>query len=291
MPVEILAIMAPVFICAAIGYGWARSGTPFDSGFVTSLVMNISAPCLIVGTLSSVDMPAQHFSEIALATALVLVFSLLIFTALCRLSGLSLRSFLAPLTFPNTGNMGLPLALFAFGELGLAIALGMFMLMSMTHFSLGVAILRGRSNGRGLFLSPIVYATLVSVLMVYTSTTLPLWLENTLTSLGGVSIPLMLMTLGVSLHRIKVGEILLSTWLAVARLALGLGVGLLVVWLLDLQGVMRGVIIIQSAMPAAVFSYLLAHRYQRAPEAIAGMVVISTLLGFMILPGILWVVL
>ena len=291
MIVEILAIIAPVFICAAVGYGWARSGTPFDSNFVTALVMNISAPCLIVGTLSTVDMPARHFSDIAIATLLVVALSLAVFSLLCRLFNWPLRTFLAPLSFPNTGNMGLPLALFAFGDEGLAIALGMFMLMSMVHFSLGVALLSGSSNGRVLFRSPIVYATLISVMLVYTGAALPAWLENTLNSLGGISIPLMLMTLGVSLQRLQVGDALFSTGLAVARLGLGLAVGLLVVCLLDLEGVMRGVVIIQSAMPAAVFSYLLAHRYQRAPESIAGMVVISTLLGFLMLPAVLWLVL
>lgn len=291
MPIEIFAIIAPIFICVAIGYGWARSGASFDSDFVTGLVMNISAPCLIVGTLSAVEMPAGHFSEIAKATALLLLSSLLVFSVLCRLAGWSLRSFLAPLVFPNTGNMGLPLAMFAFGDKGLAIALGIFMLMSMTHFSLGVALLSGRSNIRQLLSSPIVYATLVAIVIIYNAVSLPSWLVTTLTSLGNISIPLMLMTLGVSLQRLQVGDMLFSARLALARLALGLAIGLGVVWVMDLEGVMRGVVIIQAAMPAAVFSYLLAHRYQRAAGSIAGMVVISTLLGLLMMPLILWLAL
>jgi len=65
-------------------------------------------------------------------------------------------------------------------------------------------------------------------------------------------------------------------------------VGLLVVSMLDLSGTEKGVVLLQASMPVAVFNYLFAERYQRAPEAVAGMVVMSTLLSFITIPALLW---
>lgn len=291
MYAEIATIIAPVFICAAIGFGWARSGQPFDSHLVSTLVMNIGAPCLIVGTLGKVDMPADHFSQILLATVLVLALTGLLATLLCAIFGLSFRAFITPLCFPNSGNMGLPLSMFAFGDEGLAVALGVFLVMSCTHFSLGLALVSGRGSLQTVLRSPIVYAALIAMGLVYSEQQLPGWIQNTTDLLGGLSIPLMLITLGVSLQRLRVSDVAVSLGLAVARLVIGLSVGLLVVEILALEGVVAAVIIMQSAMPAAVFNYLLAHRYERQPEAVAGMVVLSTLLSIVWLPFVLGIVL
>lgn len=291
MYAEIFTIIAPLFICALLGYVWARSGQPFDSQFVSLLVMNIGAPCLIVGTLGKINMPPEHFTQIMLASSLVLLLTGAAAVVLCLWLGIPLRAFVAPLSFPNTGNMGLPLSLFAFGEQGLAVALGFLLVMMACQFSVGIALVSGARSLGSVLRSPVIYAAVVAIFLVYTEQQLPSWLQNTVSLLGGFSIPLMLITLGVTLAQLKVSEFILSTGLATARLVIGLAVGLLVVHWLELEGVMRGVVVIQSAMPVAVFNYLLALRYGRAPEAVAGMVVMSTLLGFLLLPAILWLVL
>jgi len=173
---EILAIIAPVFICAALGVVWARSGQAFENEFITRLVMWVGAPCLIVGTLGKVDVSLALLADIALAVIVLLLLTAALAIMLCRMQGLPWRNYLPSLVFPNTGNMGLPLALFAFGEQGLT-------------------------------------------------------------------------------------------------------------------GVLRGVLIIQSTMPVAVFNYLLAIRYRKSPEEVAGAVMVSTLLSFATLPALLWFVL
>lgn len=291
MLTEIFAIIAPIFICAALGYGWARSGTPFESQFVSRLVMNIGAPCLIVGTLGKVDMPASHFIETVTAAVLVMVITGLLAIVLCRVMGLSQRAYLTSLVFPNTGNMGLPLSFFAFGEEGLAVALGLFLVKSLAHFSIGVALVSGSSNWRDSLRSPIVAAGLLTAVLIFTGWQLPQWLQNTVSLLGDFSIPLMLITLGVSLAQLRVRDFTLSCGLGVARLLIGFGAGFAVAELLSLEGAMRGVVIIQSTMPAAVFNYLLAQRYGQSPEAVAGLVVASTALSFVTLPTLLWFVL
>jgi predicted permease len=289
--VEILAIIAPVFICAALGVVWARSGQAFENEFITRLVMWVGAPCLIVGTLGTVDVSLALLAEIALAVIILLLLTAALAIIVCRMQGLPWRNYLPSLVFPNTGNMGLPLALFAFGEQGLAVALTIFMIISVAQFTLGVAILSGHSPIGGALRSPVVYAGLLSVVLIAFDWQLPAWLQNTLSMLGNLSIPLMLLALGVSLAGIKRKYALKALKLGSLRLLLGFGVGWLVAEMLGLTGVLRGVLIIQSTMPVAVFNYLLAIRYRKSPEEVAGAVMVSTLLSFATLPALLWFVL
>jgi hypothetical protein len=291
MPLEILAIIAPVFLCAAVGVMWARSGQAFENGFITHLVMWVGAPCLIVGTLGKVDVSLHLLGEIALAVIALLLLSATAAILVCRLQGNPWRDHLPSLVFPNSGNMGLPLALFAFGEQGLAVALTIFMIIAVAHFTLGVAILSGDSPVGGALRSPVVYAGLLSVALIAFDWRLPDWLQNTVSMLGGISIPLMLIALGVSLAQINRRYGLKAVRLGVLRLLLGFSVGWLVAELLGLTGVVRGVLITQSSMPVAVFNYLLAIRYNKSPEEVAGAVMISTLLSFATLPALLWFVL
>lgn len=288
MLAELFAVIAPIVVCAGVGYVWARCGEPFPAAFVSALVSRIGAPCLIVSTLTEVDVSPRLLSDVAIAVALVLAATGAGAWLLCRAAGLERRSMVAPLVFPNTGNMGLPLALFAFGEQGLAIALAIFLLISFAHFTLGVALVSGTSPWRSALGSPIVWAGVISIALVLLQWPLPRWLANSVGLLGDFSIPLMLMTLGVSLAQLRVSDLRRSLALGAARLVLGLAVGVGVSALLGLEGVMRSVVILQSAMPVAVFNYLLAHRYQAQPQAVAGMVVTSTVLAFAGLPLLLW---
>ena len=222
---EIFTIIAPVFLCALIGYGWGRSGRVYQTEFVTNLVMGIGAPCLIVGTLSTVALPAANFNRLLLATVMVMSITLVVSALLCRLVGLSLRTYLPSLSFPNSGNIGLPLCLFAFGEEGLALGLGIFLVMSLVHFSLGLALVSGKSLWRGMLRSPIVYASLLAAAIVYLQWQLPPWLGNTLKLLGDMSIPLMLITLGVSLARLRVTDVATSLWARLGPAGAGCGGG------------------------------------------------------------------
>jgi predicted permease len=290
MYANIFAVIAPILFCALIGFIWARTKQPFNQEFVSQLVLWVGSPCLIIGTLSKVSVSADELANVALAVAMMLSITVLLSWLMLKLFKLPVQPFLNSLVFPNTGNMGLPLALFAFGEQGLALALAIFILVSFSHFSLGVAFLSGNSPIKGSLQSPIVYAGALAMLMILTGIHLPLWISNTVSLLGQISIPLMIFTLGISLASLKVVDIKRSAVLSCLRLLIGFGVGYAICLVLNLQGVMRGALLIQSSMPVAVFNYLLALRYQQQPQAVAGVVVLSTLMSFVLLPVLLWFV-
>lgn len=283
----LLPIMLPVLLCAGLGVLWLRLDQPFDQEFVRRIVMWVAAPALLVSTLGSIDIAPAALTQVLLASLLMLAYGSLFALVFCLLLGYSPRDFAVPLIFGNFGNMGLPMCLFAFGEQGLALALGVFLATMVCHFSLGIAVLNGRAVGRALLHSPIVYAGALACVLVFGDISLPASVTNTLTILAGLAIPLMLITLGVSLGSLKFAVAGTALTLGAGRLLLGIAAGFATVWSLELEGLSRQVILLQSAMPAAVFNYLLALQYQREPATVAGMVVSSTLLSFISLPVLL----
>ncbi len=289
MFVEIFAVLAPVLFCALAGFIWAKSSHEYPSEFISKLVFNLAAPCLVVSSISSVQLSVEALTEMALAATLALVIILLLGYGLLKVLGHDVPTVLVSLAFPNVGNMGLPLAFFAFGDKGLALAVAYFMVISIAHFTIGMAIATGQGiSWRHFLLNPILGAILLACLLVFTQSHLPLWLANSVTLIGQVTIPLMLMTLGVSLAQIKFQQWSQGFLYSVLRLLLGGGVACLVVELLDIEGVARSVVILQGLMPVAVFNYLFALKSQRNVETVASMVMISTLLAMLILPAVLY---
>ena len=198
-----------------------------------------------------------------------------------------IRTFLPPLMFPNAGNMGLSLCLLAFGKPGLALAIIVFSVYGLTTFSFGIWIYSGTLSPRQLFKQPIIYSVMISVAVLLTGVDVPNWILKTTSLLGNFTIPLMLFTLGVSLSGFNVVKLKRALLLSLLRLGVGFGVGFLVSHLLGLTGIARGVIVLQSSMPVAVFNYLFAETYNRNPRETAELVVISTLFSLVTIPLIL----
>lgn len=282
---EILGIIAPVFVCAAIGYTWVRTGQAYPSEFVSKLVFNIAAPCLVVSSISQVDLSVAALSQMALASVLALVLLLSLSYGVIKLLGHDVRLFSVSLTFANVGNMGLPLCLFAFGQEGLALAVAYFMVISIVHFSFGTALASGERMSWGHFIkNPILYSIVLASLLVVTDYALPKWINNSVTLIGQLTIPLMLITLGVSLANIQVKRWGIGALYAVLRFVFGALVAMIVVWLLELEGVAKQVVILQNLMPIAVFNYLFALKSGREVDTVASMVLISTLLATLVIP-------
>jgi len=283
---QLFAIIAPILICAGLGYAWARKGPEFPVDFVTRVVMNIGAPCLIISSFSKAGIEVGRLAQFAGGFLAVMLAMLLIGLLLTRLLHRPNSTFMPSLLFGNIGNMGLPLCLFAFGQTGLALALAIFLLSFSLHMSLGIAIVAGRGNLASLLRQPVLWATVISVVLVTMGWQLPEWLDNSTRLLGGITIPLMLLTLGVSLASLKISEWKFSLLFSATRVVGGFLIAVLIADMLGLDGVERGVLILQSSMPVAVFNYLLAVRYGKDPGEVAGMVVLSTLMAFVLLPFI-----
>lgn len=288
---EIATIVAPVLLVALVGFIWARSGAKFDTGMITSLVMLLGTPCLVVDTFVRVQPSPAAFAEMLAAGVSLFVGYAVVALVVLKLAGLPIRDYQGALMFPNMGNMGLPLSLFAFGDQGLALAIVLFALSAIGNFTIGTSIAAGTMDPRALARMPIIYAVALSLVIIVTGLHLPEWFENALHLVAGIPVPLMLVALGVSLSRLKARSLPKALFLSLVRLIGGFGIGLLVCWIFDLQDPARGVVMLQSCMPTAVFNYLFAERYGRDAPGVAGVVLISTLLSFVTLPLLLWFIL
>lgn len=287
MVAQLFNIVAPVFISIALGWGWVKVGRAYETRFISSLVMTIGAPCLVFSALTSLTLPFQMVGQMGSAALATIVVSAAIGLPMLRMMGFPVRSFLPPIMIPNIGNMGLPLCLFAFGKPGLTLAVIVLAVYSVTQLTVGVWLYSGDTNVFALLKTPIIYAVLLSLIVLATGIKPPLWIAKTTELLGSFTIPMMLITLGVSLAQLHVENIKRALTLSVLRLVIGFLVGFFVATLLQLPWPARGVLILQSSMPAAVFNYLIAQHYNRYADDTAGVVVISTVLALVMLPLLL----
>lgn len=288
---DIFAIISPVFVCAMIGYIWVKQGHPFETQFVSRLVINIGAPCLIFSTFMEIELEQDAFLSMAGAAFLtMLIFGLVGFVIL-RIFKLDQRAFLPSQIFPNVGNMGLPLCLLAFGEEGLALGLTYFTVNIVFGFTVGMSISSGKMSGKELMTNPMFWTVIITVSLMFSGIKSPAWLYNTTNLIGGLTIPMMLIALGVSLAQFRITSLTRSISLSALRLGLGFITGNVIASMMGLEGAAKGVLIMQCSMPVAVFAYLFAMRYDRQPQEVAATVVISTVMSFLLLPALLWYVL
>ncbi len=137
MLAAILAAVIPVLVSAGLGFFWVRSGRPFVNAMFTPLVVDIGTPCLIFATFAKTSIPPANFAAIALASVVAIGCFALVAAVVLPLAGLRLRTFLPSLSFPNNGNLGLPLAAYAFGEEGLGYAIVFYAICMIGQFHRG----------------------------------------------------------------------------------------------------------------------------------------------------------
>ena len=286
---DLFSIVAPVFACAGIGYSWSRFGLAYDTKIITQLVSYIGAPCLIFTTLINVEGLSKEIGYMALAALATISVCTILGAAILRIMRLPLRTYLAPIVFPNSGNMGLPLCLFAFGDTGLALGIGFFAVSATIQLIFGQWLFSGLPTPIPLLKAPIPYAVIAGAALMFTEVDPPLFILNTTDLLGNFTIPLMMLTLGVSLARMRITKIKRTFILALLRLSLGGLVGFGLAEVFQFEGIERSVLVIQSMMPVAVFNYLFAKYYERDPEEVASLVVLSSVIGFALLPLIVFI--
>ncbi len=291
MILELFNTIFPVVGCAGLGYLWARFDQPYDTRIVTRLVGHIGAPCLIFSTMVGIQGLAGQIAEMALSATVALLAFAALGAAVLLIAKLPLRTYLAPVTFPNAGNIGLPLCLFAFGEEGLALGIGFFAVSASAQLIFGQWLFSGFPTPLPLLKAPIPYAVAIGAIFLATGTEVPEFIYNTTDLLGGFAIPLMTFTLGVSLARLRVIRFSRTLALSLFRLAMGAAGGFGFAELFGYEGMQKGVLIIQCAMPIAVFNYLFASYYEREPEEVASLVVLSSLLAFLLMPLLVYAVL
>lgn len=282
---NVLNVVLPVLICAGIGYAHAVIKAPFDNKVIGGIVSRVGYPTLIISHLSTTQVAVGTFLDVMTAAALAIAgFGVLGFLAL-KAMRLPVRAFLTPLMHGNVGNVGLPIALLALGDAGMAYTMGFVVVVLISIFTIGMWIPAGEFSPRKLVTSPIIYAVILSLILMASGSSLPQPLAKSFDILGGLSIPLMLLTLGHTLATLRIKSLGRAVLLTVLHLVMAIAIASTLVWAFGFTGAERGAVILCCLMPSSVATYLFID--QHVPEYgpdVAGFILVSTLATIIVLP-------
>jgi malate permease and related proteins len=287
--IKIFEVIFPVFFVIGVGYYLGKKNPKFDTNFITNFAGNIGTPAMIFYTVTTTGISLSIFTNY-FVYALIMIggFAVigLIFLFLMK-KDLSME--LPPLILPNTGNMGIPICLFAYGTQGLGVASAIASVIILFHFTLGIFLAKKQFSLDIVIKSPPVYAIIISVIFLYFQIEPPLFLENTTFLLTYATIFLVLMSLGIALTRFKF-SLRNSILLSLCRVILGPLIAFIIIYNFDLSGFGAGVLLIQSAMPSAILNYLVGSMYspKKVVDNIASTIVVSTVMSFATIPVVVF---
>jgi len=284
--IRIISIVFPLFAIAGLGYVIGRRTKP-NLEAVNKLNMDVFVPALIFAALAAKDFRVREFLPLAAAALAVIVGSGVLGWAIARLRGMEPKTLVPPVMFNNCGNLGLPLAVLAFGEQALAPAIVLFMISNFLQFSYGVWLLDHNMRILSIWRVPSVLATILGLAVSASGLSVWLPLMQSIKLLGDIVIPLMLFSLGVRLAEARSESWRVGVVGALARPFAGLLVAVPLVWLIDLPGEQRALLLLFAALPPAVLNYIFAERYRQEPEKVASMVLIGNVAAAVILPMVL----
>ena len=284
---QILEILTPIFFLVSIGYFWIILGYDFPLEFITRLIMNIAAPCLVFFSLSNSDISLNNmgkFSLCSVSTYVLIGFSSVAFFKLARLKT---KTYFVPFLIGNTGNIGLPLILLSLGETGFSYALVLFSFSCIFTFTIGLWVTSSNPSYTVLFKQPLVWAALLGAIFLCLGLKLPNTVNSSLKLIGEITIPMMLMTLGVAVTKLKINNFKKGFWLTLARTTICIVCATSLGLVFKLEQIALIALVLQMATPASVTSYLLSLEFGSEPNDVASLVVVSTLMALLIIPIIL----
>ena len=283
--IKIFEVIFPVFFVIGVGYYLGKKNPKFDTNFITIFAGNVGTPAMIFYTVTTTGITLNVFIHYFFYALLMIGGFALIGLILLFLLKKDLSMELPPLILPNTGNMGIPICLFAYGTQGLGIASAVASVIILFHFTLGIFLAKKRFSFDIVLKSPPVYAIIVSVIFLFYQIETPLFLENTTFLLTYATIFLVLMALGIALTKLKF-SLKDSVLLSLCRVLLGPIIAFTLIVYFDLSGFAAGVLLIQSAMPSAILNYLVASIYspKKIIDSIASTIVVSTIMSFFTIP-------
>jgi predicted permease len=290
--IEVVEVILPVLLCVGVGFLLAKIHQPFDRAMIGPLLANVGYPALVLSHLTNESFKFSRFLTMMFAALCVLVSFGLISFVFLKLVRFPIRGYLTPMMFSNVGNIGVPIALLAFGPKGVDGALAFVMVVLIGTFSIGIWLPKGQVTFKSILGSPLIYSFAIALILLATGVILPKPIKASVDILGGLAIPLMLLTLGHMLTGLKLGMLGRGAGIALFHLVMAVTVAWLLDALFGFRGVEHGVFIVMCLMPVSVSAFLFIDMYQpeEAP-GVASFVLISMLLAIVGLPLVLalWV--
>ena len=290
---KLFEVLFPVFFIVGIGYFLGRQKSDIDTAFITNYSSDYGAPALFLFAITSSGVTFDVFSEYFIYSVIALFSFALVGIIFLFFMKKDISRELPPFFLPNTGNMGIPICLFAYGSLGMGVAAAISSLVVLLHFTVNIFLASRKFDIKILLKSPSTYAVIIAVTFLYFDISMPKFVLNTVMLLGYTMIVLILMSLGISLTQLKVFSLKNSLISSVGRVIIGPIIGFLIIKVFNLSGFGAGVMLIQSSMPSAILTYLIASMYspKEIVDNISSMIVVSTLMSLITVPIIVFIAL
>ncbi len=292
--IKLFEVLFPVFFVVGIGYYLGRKNPKIDTTFITNFAANVGTPAMIIYAVTSTGITFEIFATYFWYYLIAIIcFSIFGLITLYLLKTKDIIRELPPLILPNTGNMGLPICLFAYGSQGLGVSAAISSLIILFHFTLGVFLADRKFNFNVIAKNPPFYAILLSAFILFNKIELPMFIINTTEWLMYATIFLILMSLGIALTRLKVFSLNKAIISSLTRMIIGPLIGISLIVFFDLNGFAAGVLLIQCSMPSAVLNYLVASIYspKKIVDSVASTIVVSTLMSFITVPIVVFIAL
>ncbi len=283
MLIRIISILFPLFAITALGYLVARRMKP-DLSHANRLNTEVFVPALVFSAMVAKDFHIADYLPLLLAGLVVIAGSGLVGWLVARVYRLDPKTLVPPMMFNNCGNLGLPLAVLAFGDAALAPGVVLLVLSNLVQFSFGAWLLDRDTRLLTALRSPSVLATVAGV--VFGVAGIEVWppLMTAIKMVADISIPLMLFALGVRMADSQIRTIGFGIFGAILRPMTGMLMAWAVLQLLDLPEREQGLLLVFGALPPAVLNYMFAERYGQEPDKVASMVLIGHLAAVVFLP-------
>ena len=281
--VRIFTVIFPLIIIITVGYCYARY-RPIEMTSINRLNVAIFSPALLFTVLTDKSFNIVDYQQLALAATLILLGSGLLVWPLIRWLGIDPKTFLPAMMFVNTGNMGIPVALFAFGEPALPMAVLFLMITTILNFTVGIYLVNRSATWFNLLKLPLIQATFMGLLLNLMAVKVPLLLLKPIEMLGMCAIPVMLLALGIQLVNIDLTHWKIGLLGAILRPLSGVFVyGLIQPWF-SLPPLQAGGLLILAVLPPAIINYIIAEQYQQEPHQVAAIVMLGNLMSLVSLP-------
>ena len=284
--IKLFEVLFPVFFIVGIGYFLGKKNPNLDTSFITDYSANFGTPALVIFALTSTGVTFSIFAEYFLYSLIAII--------LFSLTGIFFLIFqkkdyireLPPFILPNTGNMGIPICLFAYGTLGMGVAAAISSVVVLLHFTLNIFLAKREFDLKVIIKSPSFYAIIATIIFLYYEIPLPIFVLNTVMLLAYGMIVMILMSLGVSLTQMKVFSFKDALITSTGRVIIGPLIGFSLISFFNLSGFAAGVLLIQSSMPSAILCYLVASMYspKEIVDNISSTIVVSTLMSLITVP-------
>ena len=291
--IKLFEVLFPVFFIVGIGYFLGKKNPNLDTSFITDYSANFGTPALVIFALTSSGVTFDIFAEYFVYSIIAIIcFAITGIIFLIFQKKDYLRE-LPPFILPNTGNMGIPICLFAYGTMGMGVAAAISSIVVLLHFTLNIFLASKKFDLNIIIKSPSFYAILITILLLYYEIETPTFVLNTVMLLAYAMIVMILMSLGVALTQLKIFSFKDALISSIGRVIIGPIIGFGLINVFNLSGFAAGAFLIQTSMPSAILTYLIASIYspKEIVDNISSMIVVSTLMSLITVPIIVFIAL